>query len=127
MPDRNGREPTASGEGTSAVEARAARAGTVGGNLGLAFGRDGSGARAILAGGGDDGRGRSMFNRQRARGAISASVSSLVQKTIGSMMMVNGLRIGLMVLAVGLPAAAAIALSQADDSQVKKRRCGRAD
>jgi RNA polymerase sigma factor (sigma-70 family) len=53
-------------------------------------------------------------------GAVSAAAWSLVSKTSRSMMMVNGFRVASMLLAVGLPTAAAVALSRADDSQAKK-------
>ena len=46
LPDRDGGEPLAAGEGTAAVEAGAARGGAGGGSLGVAFGRDGPGVRA---------------------------------------------------------------------------------
>jgi RNA polymerase sigma factor (sigma-70 family) len=52
--------------------------------------------------------------------AVSAAVQSLVNKTMGIMMMVNGFRVGLLVLAIGLPTAAAFGLSRADDEEAKK-------
>ncbi len=53
-------------------------------------------------------------------GGVSAAVSTLVNETIRSMMMVNGFRVGMMLLAIGLPTATVVSLSGADDGAAKK-------
>ena len=57
-------------------------------------------------------------------GAGSAAVSALVNETIRRMMMVSGFRVGLLVLAIGLPTATAVGLSAADGSGAKKTALG---
>ena len=50
---------------------------------------------------------------------VPASISALVRETIRSMTMIQASRIGLMSLAIGLPAAGAIALAGGDDGKAK--------
>ncbi len=52
--------------------------------------------------------------------AVPAAVSWLAGETIRSTVMLNGFRVGLILLAIGLPVAAGVGLSSRDESQAKK-------
>ena len=67
LPDPDGGEPLAAGEGTPTVEARAARGGASGRSRGLVFGRDGPGVRGTPPGCGDDRRGHPKCQEQGRR------------------------------------------------------------